>query len=125
MLQAWITVSSTNVDQLSLVGVGHREELVVHGDVPVGAHSAQYPLPPVVLGGVDRERGAIDGDRRQGEALGGGRHLERLVRAHGVVVGHPGVELGLDLGDRAEGPVGEELLAQALVEPFDLAGRGR
>jgi hypothetical protein len=40
-------------------------------------------------------------------------------------VGDPGIELGLGLLDRGEAPVGEELLAKALVEALDLAGGGR
>jgi hypothetical protein len=42
----------------------------------------------------------------------------------GVVVAHPRVQLGLGLLQAGEGPVGQELLSQALVEPLDLAGGG-
>lgn len=43
------------------------------------------------------------------------------MRTVGVVVGDPRVELGLGLLQRGEAPVGEELFAEALVEPLDLA----
>ena len=43
----------------------------------------------------------------------------------GVVVGHPGVELGLGSSEVGEHPAGQELGAQGAVETLDLAGRGR
>ncbi len=51
----------------------------------------------------------------------------RLVRALGVVLAHPPVQRGLQLGDRREHPVlnGEELPPHRFVQPFHLPGRGR
>src|SRR5665809_143123 len=74
---------------------------------------------------IDRDRGRVLGQRLKAETARGRRHLERLVRPLGVVVGDPGIELGLGGLVRAEREVGQELPAKALVEPLDLAGGGR
>ena len=55
----------------------------------------------------------------------GGDPPDRLVRPLVVVVPHPRVELRLGVGDRGEHLAVEELAAQRLVPPLDLAGRGR
>jgi hypothetical protein len=60
------------------------------------------------------------------EPLGRGLPTQRLVRPSLVVVLHPGIQdlLGdLQAGQRRQG--GQQLLAQRLVEPLDLAGGGR
>src|SRR5947208_11766406 len=124
LLQTWITVSSTKTSTSApLEGVGHREHLVVDGHDAVGSHAAKDPLAAVILFVIDRDRGGVHGDRCQAEALRRRGHLERLVGTRGVVVGDPGIELGLGALDRGEAPVYEELLAEALVEPLDLSRR--
>jgi hypothetical protein len=42
----------------------------------------------------------------------------------GVVVGHPGIQHLLGLGEGVKVPVGQQLNAQGLVESLDLAGGG-
>jgi hypothetical protein len=42
-----------------------------------------------------------------------------------VVVGHPGIQQLLGLGEGVEAAAGEQLGPQGLVELFDLAGGGR
>jgi hypothetical protein len=55
------------------------------------------------------------------EPLDGARHAQRLMRADGVVVGHPGVHRGLGLLQVSERHrIIQQLPAQALVEPLDL-----
>ena len=65
------------------------------------------------------------GCRRPVEPLGWGTHLQRLMRPPGVVLGHPGVHRGLRLGQVGEHAAGQQLGLDGLVEPLDLAGRGR
>jgi hypothetical protein len=45
-------VIDEDVDQLALVGVGHREQLVVDGQDGVGRDSAKDPLAPAIVSGV-------------------------------------------------------------------------
>jgi hypothetical protein len=71
----------------------------------------------------DRDRDRVAGERREPEPLGRRGHLERLVGSFGVVGADPAVELDLGLLERCEGPVGQELAAERLMEPLDLAGR--
>jgi hypothetical protein len=51
-------------------------------------------------------------------------HGDGLVGAAEVVVGHPGIQHLLGLGEGVKAPVGQQLNAQGLVESLDLAGRG-
>jgi hypothetical protein len=60
-----------------------------------------------------------------GKPLGRGLHGQGLMRPAGVVPGHPGVHRGLRLGQIIEHAAGEQLGLDGLVEPLDLAGRGR
>ena len=52
-------------------------------------------------------------------------HGDDLVGTLGVVVGHPGVQDLLGMGEGVEAVAGEQLGPQGLVEAFDLAGGGR
>jgi hypothetical protein len=54
--------------------------------------------------------------------LGWDQHGDGLVGAAEVVVGHPGIQHLLGLGERVEAVAGEQFGSQGLVEPFDLAG---
>ena len=126
LLQTWIVVPSTKTStSFALERVADRELLVVDGGHAVGSHAPEHPLAAEVLGTIDRDRGLVLRERREAEPVRGRRHLEGLVRAHRVVVRDPRVERGLRGLERRERPVCEELLAQALVEPFNLAGRRR
>jgi hypothetical protein len=57
--------------------------------------------------------------------LGRDGHGDGLVGAAEVVVGHPGVQDLLGLGQGVEAAAGQQRSPQRLVEGFDLAGGGR
>jgi hypothetical protein len=59
------------------------------------------------------------------EAADGRDITDPLMLTHLVVVIHPDVETVLSLLDGVETGDGEELFAQCLVKPFDLAGGSR
>jgi hypothetical protein len=102
------------------------ELLVADADQAAGRH------PAGDLGRADGERLAgLDSwdrgcrGRRWLEAPGRDSHGDGLVGALGVVVGNPGVQQLLGLGQGVEAAAGEQLGSQGLVEAFDLAGGGR
>ena len=66
-----------------------------------------------------------DGPGGQFETTDRWNIADPLMLPHPVVVIHPRIQTSLSLPDRVEGVPGEELFAQGLVEPFDLAGGGR
>jgi hypothetical protein len=113
-----------DVDQLRLVSVAHGEDLVVDRDHTVGTDPTQHPLAAVVLGCVDRDGRGVGGDGDQPEPLRRSGHLQGLVRTHRVVVLDPCIQRCLGGLEGGEGSIGEELPAQALMEPLDLAGGG-
>jgi hypothetical protein len=59
------------------------------------------------------------------EPLGRDDHGEGLVWPAGVVVGHPGIQHLLGLGEGVKASAAQQLNSQGLVEAFDLAGGGR
>jgi len=86
----------------------------------------RWPLRSWLPLGLDLRVDHLDLDLlHELEAPGGWHVPDRLVLALAVIAGDPGIELGLSRLERGEGPVGQELTAQALVEPLDLAGGGR
>jgi hypothetical protein len=66
------------------------------------------------------------GIRAGTESVGRAGHVQRLVRAAGVVVDPPGIHRGLRIRHRGErGLLVEELALNALVPALHLAGGGR
>ena len=59
-----------------------------------------------------------------GERGGGGAAVDAAVRALGVVVGGEGVQLGLQVRERAGAGLAGQPFLQRLVEAFDLAAGG-
>src|SRR3989442_14479795 len=53
------------------------------------------------------------------------RSITRSRSCQSVDAFYPVIELRLGVFERGEAPIGEELLAERLVEPLNLAGRGR
>ena len=91
--------------------------LVADADQAAGRH------PAGDLGRADAERlTGLDGwdrGRRSGrwlEAAGRDGHGDGLVRTLGVVVGNPGVQQLLGIGERVEAAAGQQLGPQRLVE---------
>lgn len=89
-------------------GSGHRGQ-------SGGQLQRQFPLCP------ELSRVALDE-----EPVGGEGHVQRLMRAGGVVMLHERLCLGLGGFDRGERERRiQPFAAHALMEPFDLPGRGR
>jgi hypothetical protein len=103
-------------------------ELAAEADLARAPHAAGHGSR-VGLGHLRHRRRGLLRRRRspcgQREARRGRGHAEALVRALCIVARDPGVELGLGLLERGEGPPREELGAQGAVEPLDLAGGRR
>lgn len=74
-------------------------------------------------GDVDVHR--LDDLRRESEPVPGHGHAQALMPALEVVLAHPRIQLALRVFDRREHLAVQELTAKCLVEPLDLAGRGR
>ena len=114
-----------------LTGQPHPGQIVRRGeadrpasrDPTVAAIAGIAPADPASA--VDRP--SMDPPARRGRAgtAPRGDHPDALVRPVVVVVLDPHVQFGLGVLDRVEHPPGEELAAQRLVEPLDLARRRR
>src|SRR5438876_10734594 len=85
----------------------------------VGAVGAGSPSP-AASGSIDLGRDPLE----ELEAPDRRHVADPLVFTLEVVVGHPGVQLGLSLLDRAEPTTVEQLRAHRLAQPLDLAGGG-
>ena len=100
------------------------QDLSADGDDAISCHRARHPL---VARAIDRDRGVerqVGGERSPAKALERCRHPHLLVGPLGVVFVHPSVELFLEILERGEGALGDELAAKRVVPALDLAGRG-